>query len=398
MRVALLTKSTLAHTVGGVEVHAEGLAHGLAAHGHEVVVFTTTIPGPSRATTDGIEVRSLETQSGVYSRRWFARSADAVIGRHRATPFDVIVSEDLAGSGLIGRAPGIPHLVFVHGLSLEHVVSYWRDVDGIRALVRYPVITVPELLYYAGVHERRLIRHATLLGCVNARLVAQLRSWHRVEECRLRLFPCWVDAERFAPNPDRRARSREALGLPPDAFVFMTASVVTRQKGVQLAVEAFARERTRDPHARLVVVGDGPYRARLESKCRALGLEGCCRLVGEVPPARMPDYFAAADAFIFPTLRMESTGIVLLEAMAAGLPVAASAIAAVPEVVGDAGLLVRAGDVGALAEAMRRLAQDPGLRAGLAVRGRARVVAHYSKPDVIARIEAECRELAGPRA
>jgi len=54
VRVALLTKSTLAHTVGGVEVHAEGLAHGLAAQGHEVVVFTTTIPGPSRATTEGI--------------------------------------------------------------------------------------------------------------------------------------------------------------------------------------------------------------------------------------------------------------------------------------------------------------------------------------------------------
>ena len=163
-------------------------------------------------------------------------------------------------------------------------------------------------------------------------------------------------------------------------------------------MEAFARQRTRDPHAQLVVVGDGPYRAHLESKCQALGLEDCCRLVGEVPPARMPDYFAAADAFIFPTLRMESTGIVLLEAMAAGLPVAASAIAAVPEVVGDAGLLVRAGDVGALAEAMRRLAQDPGLRAGLAVRGRARVVARHSKPDVIARIEAACRELAGTRA
>ena len=316
---------------------------------------------------------------------------------HRERPLDVILSEDLAGSGLVRRETGIPHLAFLHGLGLEHVVSYWADVESFRSLVRYLAITLPEVIYYALVHEHILIRRATLLGSVNRRQIGQLRRWYGVPETRLRFLPYWVDLDRFTPNSTSRSRLREALGLPADAFVFLTASVLTRQKGVHVALEAFAHCRSRQPSAVLLVVGDGPFRARLESNRRALGLGESVKLVGEVPPGRMPDYFAAADGFVFPTLRMESTGIVLLEAMASGLPVVASRIAAVPEVVGNAGLLVQPGDVAGLAKAMSWLMADKAMREQLAAQGSARVAREHDQHHVIARIEATCRELAGGR-
>lgn len=132
--------------------------------------------------------------------------------------------------------------------------------------------------------------------------------------------------------------------------------------------------------AHMRILGDGPQRPLVESLIAGLGLNGGAELVGEVPDVR--PYLAQADVFVLSS-RSEGMPIAVLEAMAASLPVVASAVGGLHEVVvdGRTGLLTPAADPGALAAALGRLVADPGLRARLGEAGRERAERHFSLPS-----------------
>jgi glycosyltransferase involved in cell wall biosynthesis len=128
-------------------------------------------------------------------------------------------------------------------------------------------------------------------------------------------------------------------------------------------------------------VGDGEEREPLEQLAGSLGLERRVIFAGGQPHEELAKYIAAGDAFLFPTQRAEAAPVVLPQAMACGVPVIASEIGGIPEVVGRSltnGVLVPPGDVPALADAMRALLRDEGLRERLGQRARRRVLAHYT--------------------
>lgn len=399
MRIALLTKHTLAHSMGGVQIHADGLAHGLRARGHDVVVLTTALPGqPEVVRSDGVEFHFLlKTESNIYSRSWWHESVVAFERLHRHRPFDLVLSEDFAVSSLFGRLPRVPCLPFFQGLTLEHLVSEARQTEGATGVLKYLGIKVPELIYYALIHERPLIRRAPMIAVVARRTMRLIHRWYRVPEGAVRLLPNWVDVDVFRPDAARRREVRSALRIPPDAFVFLMASVLTKQKGIQVGLEAFAQCLSFHPYPFLLIVGDGPYRPKLEAKVRALKVEDKVRFIGAVRPTQMTDYDQAADVLLFPTLRMEGVPFIVLEAMASALPVIASRIGGVPEAVGDAGVLVSPGDLSALVSGMRQFLDDPHRvrRKGEVARERIRRL--YAKEDVLAEVEKVCRELVKHR-
>lgn len=399
MRIAVLTKHTLAHGLGGVQVHAEGLAHGLFARGHEVVVLTTALPGgPDVVRQDGVELHFLSnTRSNVYSRSWWEQSVLAFERLHRSRPFDLVLSEDLAGSGVIRRLPEIPHLPFLQGLALEHILSELRQIEGVKGTLKYFAIKIPEMVYYALIHERPVIKLAPVVAVLTQRTMKTIRRWYCVPERAIRLLPNWVDVDLFRPDASRRQEIRSMLGIPQEAFVFLMVSVLTKQKGIQVGVDAFAQCLSTYPHSFLLIVGDGPYRSTLEQKVRALRLEARTRFVGPVSNAETAGYYQAADLFLFPTLRMEGLPFVLLEAMASALPVIASRIGGVPEAAGDAGFLVPPGDISPLVAAMLQLLRDPHLLRRMGAEARERVKRVYAKEVVLDQVEEACRELIEAR-
>ncbi|HEX5759217.1 MAG TPA: glycosyltransferase family 4 protein [Thermoanaerobaculia bacterium] len=191
-----------------------------------------------------------------------------------------------------------------------------------------------------------------------------------------------VDAAAFRPpaaaqRRELRARVRRELGLPPEALVAITVSVLRPGKGIEVLLAAARDVAAALPEARFVVAGDGPLRAALEVGAREAGVEELLRWIGF--RRDVAELLAASDLFVLPTLA-DALPTALLEAMAAGLPVVASAVGGVPEVVedGETGVLVPPGDAAALAHAVAALLPRPERRAAMGERGLRRVEERFS--------------------
>src|SRR6185503_11152837 len=151
---------------------------------------------------------------------------------------------------------------------------------------------------------------------------------------------------------------------------------VVPEKGVDVLVDALAGF-----DARLLVVGDGIARRALEAQTTSWPA-GKAVFIGGVPDTAVPDYLACMDALVLPSRTTpswaEQFGHVLIEAMAAGVPVVGSSSGAIPEVIGEAGLVFPEGDAKALRAQLATLFDDPALRKRLVERGRARVDRLYT--------------------
>jgi glycosyltransferase involved in cell wall biosynthesis len=203
-----------------------------------------------------------------------------------------------------------------------------------------------------------------------------------------------LDAARYAAGNAALARAAGAprsLGPPVVGYV----GRLVPEKGVDVLIEALEHF-----DARLLVVGDGVARASLEAWTSAWP-EGKATFTGAVADMEVPNYLACMDALVLPSRTTaswaEQFGHVLIEAMAAGVPVVGSSSGAIPEVIGEAGLVFPEGDSAALRAQLGVLFDDPVLRKRLVERGRARVERLYTN-ERIARAQREIyrQVLAGP--
>jgi glycosyltransferase involved in cell wall biosynthesis len=176
--------------------------------------------------------------------------------------------------------------------------------------------------------------------------------------------------------PGEEASRDGAGGRSPNGELrLLSVGRLEAEKNPLLLADVLALLRADDPRWRLVVCGEGPLAADLEARLREAGLEHAAELRGYVPvDAGLLDAYRASDVFLHVSWT-EGVPQVLFEAWAAGVPVAATAVGGVTAVAEGAALLVPPGDAAAAAAAVRRLARDGELRAGLVAAGRARAAA-----------------------
>jgi glycosyltransferase involved in cell wall biosynthesis len=162
------------------------------------------------------------------------------------------------------------------------------------------------------------------------------------------------------------------------AFSILTVGRLVAVKAHGVLVEAFAALVAAGVDARLTLVGDGPRSDALEARVRDRGLSDRVTFAGRVGQDEIGAFYKAADVFCLPSFA-EGVPVVLMEAMASGLPVVSTAVNGIPELVEDgvSGLLVVPGRSDLLAAALRKLADDPALRAELGEAGRARVAESF---------------------
>ena len=281
----------------------------------------------------------------------------------------------------IGNAPLIPGLARVGGFDVVHL--------------HYPFIFGSELTLLGRLRSRRrrqallvhyknrligsgargtlftayehtvapaLIRAADrvcVLSVDHADSVPYLRRARRREPAKLVEMPNGVDTEAFAPGGDA-AGIRERLGIPVDAVVAAFVATLDRAhhfKRLDVAIDALARVGGLGEEVHLVVAGGGELLEGFRSRARAAGAGDRVHFLGAVPHPELPDVLRAADLFLLTTEPPESFGIVLIEAMACGLPTIATEYPGVRAVVdeGETGLLVPQGDPEAVAGAIREL-------------------------------------------
>ena len=185
------------------------------------------------------------------------------------------------------------------------------------------------------------------------------------------------------PSPGDRHRARILLGLKDEAFVAVTVARMDPVKNFPCLLDAFALVRQVVPHAVLLMVGDGPERAALTERAAQPDLAGSVVFLGLRPDVRA--VLPAADLYVNSSIS-EGISITILEAMASGLPVVATAAGGTPEVLADgsAGVLVPIRNPIRLAQAMVALAADPGARATLATLGRRRVESSFTIQRMVA--------------
>jgi len=144
--------------------------------------------------------------------------------------------------------------------------------------------------------------------------------------------PGWVDADRFRPIPNRmEARARLSGHWNTDHPIFFTLRRHESRMGLDTLIDAVDRVARRTPPIRVLIGGDGSLRSSLEKRVCELGLEETIKFLGRLPEEQIPLCYAAADCFVLPTRALECFGLIVLESFAAGTPVLAARVAAIPE-------------------------------------------------------------------
>jgi glycosyltransferase involved in cell wall biosynthesis len=197
---------------------------------------------------------------------------------------------------------------------------------------------------------------------------------------RIEVIPNGVDPE--LPSSTAREELRGRLGATESTVVLITVARLDPVKDLASLVAAMDAAVRQGPDLRLVVVGDGPERPALEARTASLGLESRVTFLGHREDARR--WLSAADVYVSSSVS-EGISLTILEGMAAGLPVLATAVGGTPEIVdANSGLLVPARDPGALAEAIVALARDPDRRQRLGQAARARVLDSFTIDRMVA--------------
>lgn len=353
----------LGPSAGGIRRHVATLAGALRERGWDPVVA-----GPA-----GV-MSGLGPQDAVVPVP--ARTAPAGVVRSRRALLPLAAAATLVHAhglkaGFIAstvRRPG-PLVVTVHNLVIDE--SAGRAAGPLRLL------------------EARLPRRADRVIAVSQEVAdrfAGLPGADRVS----------VIAPAADPPAVRRPRAevRAGLGVAPDAPLVVCVARLHPQKDVPTFLRAIDALRARVPGLRAALVGDGPERAAVEGLVDALGLGDVVVLAGRSPNAA--DEMAAADAVALSS-RWEGNPITLAEAMQLGVPVAATAVGAVPDLVEDGatGRLVAPGDPAALAAACEALLRDRAGAATMAEAGRARAATLLGRDALVAAVEDVYLEVLG---
>jgi glycosyltransferase involved in cell wall biosynthesis len=313
----------------------------------------------------------------------------------------------------IGNAPLIPRLARIEGFDVIHLHypfifgSELTLLGRLRARRRAQALLIHYKNRLVGERGRRalfaayehtlaplLIRAADRI-CVlsddHANSVPYLRRAGERDPAKLVEMPNGVDTELFKPG-DGDAGLRERLGISTDAVVAAFVATLDRAhhfKRVDLAIDGLAR--LGDDRVHLVVAGGGELLDGFRSRAAAATIADRVHFLGAVPHAELPAVLRAADLFLLTTEPPESFGIVLIEAMACGLPAIATDYPGVRAVIdeGQNGLLVRRGDADAVAAALSELVDaGPEGRRALGEAGRRKAMAEWSWPRLIERMNA----------
>ncbi len=354
--------------LGGIEKHIHTLAHLQVHMGLEVTVLvtnpqpfprstrTSVDPGPPRVIRAGRWSTIASTPLSLAQAAWQRRLTADIVHLHFPYPPGEVAN-------------------YLWGRGRRTVLTYHSDVVRQRILLRL----YRPLLW-------RILRSVDAILATSPAYVQTSPFLRKLTE-RVHVIPLGIDPTPFShPDPNTVSDIRRRWARNGAGPVLLFVGRLRYYKGLDVLLDALVHI----PDALLWVIGRGPMEDAWQHRAKVLGLTGRVRFIGDVEEEQLPLYYAAADLFVLPaTQRAEAFGLVLVEAMMAGLPVISTELGTGTSFInihGETGLVVPPNDVGALVRAIRTLLDAPDLRTRMGHTARARALAEFTADTMARRV------------
>jgi glycosyltransferase involved in cell wall biosynthesis len=335
----------------------------------------------------GLAARSVDVRMCVLMEGAYRRFTEPLLDKGIETTF--LPAGPDANPALIARVvrlirrvnPDLVHTHLVHADLHAQIASRVARVPAVTSV--HSTHTFNRRSPY-GAAARFAIRLATRTIAISQYVRRRMEEVGAARPGTVAVVPYGIDATDWVLRASERNAIRAKLGLHPAEVAVGVVSRLIANKGHDLLFDAMTRVNANGKHVKMLVAGDGPLRDSLEERARLL-LPGMVRFIGYSSDVRR--VMNACDCIVFPTLPplAEGFGLAALEAMAAGRPVAASAVGSLPEVVihGETGLLFSPGDATDLASALTLLVKDADLRHRMGAAGRARALSMFTLDQMV---------------
>ncbi len=357
-------------TYGGSGAVATELGIELGRRGHDVHLISYASPFRLRGFTEHVYFHEVDL-SGTYPLlEYFPYSLALSVKQH-----EIALREDLE---ILHVHYAIPHAPAAF-LAKQMLLESNRDIKVVTTLHGTDITLVGQESSFFTI-TKFAIERSDAVTAVSEFLKDETYRAFGCQRCDIEVIPNFVNLSEYYPSNDVKCRSALA---PEGTKVLMHISNFRPVKRVPDIVRAFARVHQKIPSV-LVLVGDGPQRPEVEAEVARLDLASSVRFLGKVNV--VSDLLRAADLFLLPSAS-ESFGVSALEAMACGVPVVATNVGGLPEVMrdGETGALVPVGDVDAMAKKALELLQPATWKAARAAA--VRRAADFSAELIVPRYE-----------
>lgn len=347
-----------------------------------------TVHPEARALVDRARYARVAEPATLAAQAWWLRRAP----RRYLRAWRRALAGNLRSPKFLSRALAVVPLAArfgreMHAAGVRHQHAHWATHPALAALVVHELTGIP-YSFTAHAHDIQVDRTMLDQKLADARFIVTISEFNRrflerrygsIVHGKLHVIRCGIDLDRFPERPP-----------PPrgPALRVLCVAGLRDYKGHTHLIRAVALLRDRGVDVRLELIGDGPLADELHAQCARDGVADRVDFRGALPGDEVARAMESADAFALPSIitangKMEGLPVALMEAMARGMPVVASALSAIPELVEDdvTGLLVPPGDPAALADALQRLDADPALAGRLGAAGSARARAQH---DIVA--------------
>lgn len=359
MNICIFTRTTLAHSIGGMEVHTNLLALGLAQQGHQVAIITTGHKNGmlSETLAGGVVVYYVAgTRPGRYSREWYRQSRERFLVLHQQQPFDIVCSESAGAFGLLSSSPNkynrVPVVVIFHGIFYNELKT--------RFNMGFSLKTLAAAVYYLGIYIFRdmgLVARAKAIIATSNEQNHLIRQFYFLPESKVFTVFNGIDTKTVPAD----SNLKNLLGFAAEDKIILSVARLKREKGLHIILNALPEILVDIPQAKLLIIGDGEYREYLEKLASDLGLLGRVIFTGAIPYGELGKYFHLADVFVNSTIRENGYDLTIIQGMAYGKPVVVSRLKSLNGVIEDGknGFLVGLGETKELSRAVSKVLQDP---------------------------------------
>lgn len=322
MIIGMLTWEFPPRIVGGIARHCYGLAKALARLGHEVHVITLDLPGiPDYEEIDGVKVYRTAVEVGhpnfftwafIFNHFMEKRVGDL----SREVDFDVFHIHDWlsAPSGIASK----------HFLKKPLVVTMHSTENGRSGLYNPDAFTIDGMEWWATYEASKVI-------VTSNSMKGEICGHFRVPEEKVVIIPNGIDVKKFQVQVDRWA-VRSRYGVNPNEKLVLCVGRLVPQKGIEYLLQAVPMISQRYHDTKFIIVGEGWLRSHLEHVANSTGYKWKIMFTGFIPDSELVALLLSADVLVVPSI-YEPFGIVALEGMAAGVPVVASQVGGLAEVI-----------------------------------------------------------------